>query len=152
MREVFAADFRDRVIHHWICLRLNPLFEERCIALGNVSHACRKGFGTDSAIKQVEGGIRRVTCNMQREAWIYKGDIVGFFMNINKSVLFGFLKSLIDSKYFGPDKDILLFLVEVTVFHSPEKDCYIKSPFVLWKNISSDKSLFYNGDSIGELS
>jgi RNA-directed DNA polymerase len=150
LREVFAADFRDRVIHHWICLRLNPLFEERCIALGNVSHACRRKFGTKSAIKQVEEGICRVTCNMRREAWIYKGDIIGFFMNINKSVLFGFLKTLIENKYFGPDKDILLYLVEVTVFHSPEKDCYIKSPFELWKNISAGKSLFYNGEGIGE--
>ena len=28
-REVFAASFRDRIIHHWICLRLNPLFEHQ---------------------------------------------------------------------------------------------------------------------------
>ena len=25
LREVFAANFRDRVVHHWICLRLEPL-------------------------------------------------------------------------------------------------------------------------------
>lgn len=43
LREVFAAAFRDRIIHHWICLRMLPLFEERCHELGNVSHACRKG-------------------------------------------------------------------------------------------------------------
>ena len=27
-REVFAASFRDRIVHHWICLRLEPLFEK----------------------------------------------------------------------------------------------------------------------------
>ena len=54
----------------------------------NVSHACRKGYGTISAIKQVEAGIEKVSHNMQKEAWIYKGDIVGFFMNINKQKMF----------------------------------------------------------------
>ena len=27
-REVFAADFCDRIVHHWICLRLEPLMEQ----------------------------------------------------------------------------------------------------------------------------
>ena len=133
LREVFAANFRDRIIHHWICLRLNPLFEKRNEDLGNVSHACRKGYGTISAIKQVEAGIEKVSHNMQKEAWIYKGDIVGFFMNINKQKMFEVLKELIEKKYFASDKSILLFLVKVTVFHSPEKNCFIKSPFELWK-------------------
>ena len=150
LREVFAANFRDRIIHHWICLRLNPLFEKRNEALGNVSHACRKGYGTISAIKQVEAGIENVSHNMQKEAWIYKGDIVGFFMNINKQKMFEVLKELIEKKYFASDKSILLFLVKVTVFHSPEKNCFIKSPFELWKKIKPDKSLFYNGEGIGE--
>lgn len=26
-REIFAADFRDRVVHHWLIAKLNPLFE-----------------------------------------------------------------------------------------------------------------------------
>ena len=150
LREVFAADFRDRIIHHWICLRLNPLFEMRCHELGDVSHACRKGYGTKSAILQVQDGLERVTGKMQKEAWIYKGDIVGFFMHIDKKVMWELLRNLIIDRYNGNDKDFLLYLVEITVFHSPEKDCYIKSAFELWKQISPDKSLFYNGEGIGE--
>jgi hypothetical protein len=26
-REIFAADFRDRVVHHWLINKLNPYFE-----------------------------------------------------------------------------------------------------------------------------
>lgn len=81
----------------------------------------------------MEAGIEKVSHNMQKEAWIYKGDIVGFFMNINKQKMFEVLKELIEKKYFASDKSILLFLVKVTVFHSPEKNCFIKSPFELWK-------------------
>lgn len=40
LREVFAAAFRDRIIHHWICLRLNPLFEQLNRYLGDVTHNC----------------------------------------------------------------------------------------------------------------
>lgn len=87
LREVFAAAFRDRIVHHWICTRLLPLFEDRCHELGDVSHACRKGYGTKTAVAQVQEGMIRVSDHLQKEAWIYKGDIVGFFMNINKTIL-----------------------------------------------------------------
>lgn len=30
-REVFAANFRDRIVHHWVCSRLNPLFEQKFV-------------------------------------------------------------------------------------------------------------------------
>ena len=37
-REIFAADFRDRVVHHWLIGKLNPLFEKQFIY---DSYACR---------------------------------------------------------------------------------------------------------------
>lgn len=150
LREVFAAAFRDRVIHHWICIRLLPLFEERSHELGDVSHACRKGYGTKTAVGQVQQGMVRVSDHMQREAWIYKGDIVGFFMNINKDILWDMLERLIKFKYLGEYKEILLYLVKVTVFHHPEKNCTIRSSIEMWKQIRSDKSLFFINDNLGE--
>lgn len=149
LREVFAAALRDRVIHHWICIRLLPLFEERCYELGNVSHACRKGYGTKTAIAQVQEGMIRVSDHLQKEAWIYKGDIVGFFMNISKTILWDMLEDLIKRKYVGEDMDTLLYLVKVIVFHHPEKCCTIQSPIEMWQYISKDKSLFYIDDDLG---
>ena len=52
LREVFAADFRDRIVHHWIIIRLEPLFERRFQQMGNISFNCRKGFGTLAAVKE----------------------------------------------------------------------------------------------------
>ncbi len=43
MREIFAADFRDRVVHHLIIGKLNHLFEKQFI---NDSYSCRVGKGT----------------------------------------------------------------------------------------------------------
>lgn len=150
LREVFAAAFRDRIVHHWICTRLLPLFEDRCHELGDVSHACRKGYGTKTAVAQVQEGMIRVSDHLQKEAWIYKGDIVGFFMNINKTILWNMLEDLIKRKYTGEDADILLYLVRITVFHHPEKCCTIQSPIEMWQYIRKDKSLFYIDDDLGE--
>lgn len=150
LREVFAAAFRDRIIHHWICLRMLPLFEERCHELGDVSHACRKGYGTKTAIAQVQEGMIRVSDHLQKEAWIYKGDIVGFFMNISKTILWDMLEDLIKRKYGGEDMDLLLYLVRVTVLHHPEKLCTIQSPMEMWKLIRQDKSMFFIDDDLGE--
>ena len=150
LREVFAAAFRDRIVHHWICTRLLPLFEGRCHELGDVSHACRKGYGTKTAVAQVQEGMIRVSDHLQKEAWIYKGDIVGFFMNINKTILWNMLEDLIKRKYTGEDADILLYLVRITVFHHPEKCCTIQSPIEMWQYIRKDKSLFYIADDLGE--
>ena len=30
-REIFAADFRDRIVHHWLINKLNPLFDKEFI-------------------------------------------------------------------------------------------------------------------------
>lgn len=41
-REVFAASFEDRIVHHYIALRLTPLFEE---IFSERTFNCRKGKG-----------------------------------------------------------------------------------------------------------
>jgi retron-type reverse transcriptase len=42
-REIFAADFRDRVVHHLLVGHLEPRWERRFI---HDSYACRRGKGT----------------------------------------------------------------------------------------------------------
>ena len=48
LREIFAADFRDRIVHHVIMMRLEPLFEEVFI---EDNYNCRKGKGTLYGVK-----------------------------------------------------------------------------------------------------
>jgi len=49
-REIFAADFRDRVVHHWLINKLNPLFENVFI---EDSYACRVTLRKNMVIKNV---------------------------------------------------------------------------------------------------
>ena len=150
LREVFAANFRDRIVHHWICLRLEPLFEDRFESQGNVSFNCRKGFGTQKAVDSVREGFERVTAHYTRPAWVFKGDLVGFFMSISKSRLWYLLERFIIRRYHGDYKDILLNLTKVTVMHHPEKNCILNTAPEKWLNLAQNKSMFTCGEDRGE--
>ena len=59
-REIFAADFRDRVVHHVLINIIEPYWERRFIF---DSYACRKGKGNLAAVKRLQSFTRQVTAN-----------------------------------------------------------------------------------------
>ncbi|MGH8514644.1 MAG: hypothetical protein ACREV8_12025 [Gammaproteobacteria bacterium] len=75
-REVFAADFRDRVVHHLLVAHQERLFEPIFI---HDSYACRRGKGTFAASDRLMAFLRRVTANGWRGAWALKLDVASFF-------------------------------------------------------------------------
>lgn len=145
-REVFAASFRDRIVHHWICLRLEPLFENYFF---DCMKANRKGRGTLSAVKSVYDDLRSVTEGFTEDAWIYKFDLQGFFMSIDKSLLNKKLQAFIDERYEGADKPTLKWLVEKVVLNCPQSNCYRKCPEERWAGLPKNKSLFGQDNSHG---
>ena len=149
LREVFAADFRDRIVHHWIIIRLEPLFERRFQQMGNVSFNCRKGFGTLAAVKAAEKGMREVSNNYTKKAWVFKGDLVSFFMSIRRDLLWYLLERLIRRHYDGGDKEVLLRTVNTVVYHHPEDDCIINGDPAEWRNLPKNKSMFTIDRNLG---
>lgn len=149
LREVFAASFRDRIVHHFISIMLTPLFEEHFARAGNVTFNCRKGFGTLKAQQTAFDAIRRITDNYQSEAYIYRGDIVGFFMNIDIEVLWSKLYPFVETRYKGPYKDVVLYALRQIVYCRPERNCIFNSPPSEWAMLPANKSLFRNGDTKG---
>jgi hypothetical protein len=85
-REVFAADFRDRIVHHLLVAEQERIFEPRFI---HDSYACRKGKGTLAASDRLLLFLRRITANGRRPAWALKLDVASFFPSIDKEVLGG---------------------------------------------------------------
>ena len=71
-REVFAADFKDRIVHHLIIDKINDLFEESFI---QDSYSCRAGKGTLYGIKRVEEHIRACSQEYTRDCYVLKLDI-----------------------------------------------------------------------------
>ena len=144
-REIFAAAFRDRVVQHWICARLNPLFEMRFHSQGNVSFNCRKGFGTLRAAKALQIDMEYMTNGWtKKDVWVGRGDIKAFFMNIDKNILWALLEPFIKEYYHESDLDILLKLTKVVIMHCPQDDCVRKGPLKYWlpENLPPHKSLF----------
>ncbi len=152
-REIFAADFRDRVVHHLIINKLNPLFEQRFIY---DSYACRVGKGTLFGIRRVETFIRRCSQNYSRDCYVLKLDIRGFFMHINARKLFLRLSNFIDDRYEGADSVMLKNLCEIVLMNKPSENCVIRGKPSDWDGLPNDKSLFYSppdcGLPIGNLS
>jgi hypothetical protein len=83
-REVWAAEFRDRIAHHLLYNEIAPGFHRRFVA---DSCACIPGRGTLYAAKRLEGQVRSYTQNWSRPAHYLKCDLANFFVSIDKSVL-----------------------------------------------------------------
>ena len=146
LREVFAADFRDRIVHHIVMHRLEPLFEKVFI---QDNYNCRKGKGTLFGIQRFYDQTKEMSENYSRDYYIVKCDLKGFFMSIHKPTLWIRLKKFIIEEYKGEDIEILLRLVKQIVLHCPELNCIRKSSPRLWKRLPNDKSLFTSGRNYG---
>lgn len=84
-REVFAADFRDRVVHHLLFNYINPVFDKTFI---DDSYSCRKGRGTLYGVRRLESHIRSCSLNYTRNCYVLKLDLRGYFMNIDRKILY----------------------------------------------------------------
>lgn len=146
LREVFAADFRDRIVHHLIIMKLEPLFEKTFIY---DSYACRKGRGTLFGIKRIASFIRRCSANYKKDCYILKLDVSGFFMHIDRLLLWKKLDSFIQNNYHYSDQASLLYLCKVIVDTDPVKNCVFKSERKDWACLPEDKSLFNKREDLG---
>ena len=147
-RKIFAANFRDRVIHHLIYNYTAPILEKSFI---NDSYSCRKGKGTHYGIKRIDHFIRSCSQNYSKDCYILKLYIKGYFMSINRKILFEQVNSSLFSKFHKIDFDmnLLLNLIEKTIFNDPTKNCIIKGKRIDWKDLPKDKSLFTSQTNCG---
>lgn len=107
LREIFAADFRDHVVHHLLVDHLEQYWERVFI---HDSYACRRGKGVHAAVERLQGFIRQVTANGQRRAWYLQLDVRNDFMSIDTAILW----RLLEARLVDPDAR---WLTELLVFH-----------------------------------
>lgn len=139
-REIFAADFRDRVVHHLIARRIYGLLEAQFLT---DSYSTQKGKGTLFGIQRVEQHIRECSENYTRDCYIMKLDISGYFMSIDKQRLYDCVHEFLDKRY--TDRvglPMLLYMLRKTIFNRPERNCIRKVPRYRWRGLPRNKSLF----------
>ncbi len=109
-RLISAAPYRDRVVHHALTGRLEPIFERSFIF---DSYACRRGKGTHAAVDRCQQFARRYR-------YVLKADIRKFFPSIDHEIL----KQFVARKIKDPD---VMWLVRLIIDHSNPQE-----PVVHW--------------------
>ncbi|GHT84691.1 hypothetical protein FACS18947_2510 [Bacteroidia bacterium] len=156
-REIFAADFRDRVIHHLFFNYVNPIFEHTYI---DDSYSCRKGKGTHYGVQRLDHHIRSCSDNYTRPCFVMKLDLEGYFMSIDRSILYRQVESTL-LRYANRknsegvkwknllDYDLVLYLAQVIIFNDPAKNYRIKGTESDWQGLPLSKSLFHSPEGKG---
>ena len=96
-RLISAAPFRDRVVHHALCQRIEPIFERSFIS---DSYANRVGKGTHRALNRVQQYARHYP-------YVLQGDLRQFFPSIDHAILHNMLAAKID------DPEILWLIARI---------------------------------------
>jgi len=130
-REIWAANFKDRVAHHLLYNKYAKLFYKKFIY---DSYACIPEKGTLRAAQRIQHFIRSVTANHTTNAWYLKADIANFFVTINKQILDKLLMKYIKDPWWQ-------WLTRKILHKDPRENVYIKSSKTLIKQVPAHKSL-----------
>ena len=145
-REIFAAEFRDRIVHHLLIGRLGPVLDRDLI---HDAYACRVGRGTSMGISRAQRFLRAASLGDTRECWVLRLDIRGFFMHINTTVLLDRVEVIIMRDYHGADRDRLLWLLRMVVLSRPADTCRVRGSRRDWRGLPREKSLFHSPRGCG---
>ena len=158
-REIFAAQFRDRIIHHLYYNYTSELFERTFI---QDAYSCIKGRGTHYGISRLQSHIRKESFNYSVPCYVMKLDIRGYFMNINRNILLRIASDTIIkmsthrlSKHGINtwsdilDIDFILWLTKVIVLINPIEDCEVICNVNQWIGLDKNKSLFCVSEGCG---
>lgn len=138
-REVWAADFRDRIVHHLLYNRIGAGIERTFIA---DSCACIPGRGTLYAAQRLEAKIRSVSQNWSKPVFYLKCDLANFFVAIDKRVLDRQLRRRIEEPWWRR-------LALQVLWHDPRADYTVRSPAGLFNQVPQHKRLIAQAASLG---
>ncbi|BBP76472.1 hypothetical protein PHLH7_25760 [Pseudomonas sp. Ost2] len=130
-REVWAADFRDRIVHHLLYNHIGAGIEATFIA---DTCACIPGRGTLYAATRLEAKVRSATQNWSKPVFYLKLDLANFFVSIDKRVLRQQLAARIEEPWW-------LALADQVLMHDPRTDYETRSPRHLFARVPQHKRL-----------
>ena len=139
IREVWAADFRDRVVHHVIYKAIFDRFHRRFI---RDSYACIPGRGTHDGLRRVSSFARSITRNWTRPAYCLKADVANFFNSIDR-------RTVIDLAERHVHEEWLRVLIRQVTLHDPRPGAIMRSPVSLFAQVPRHKSLLHAPDGKG---
>ena len=158
-REVFAAQFADRVVHHYYYNQTHRIYERTFI---EDSYSCIQGRGTHYGIERLKQHIKSESNNYARQCWVLSIDIRGYFMHIDRKILLEIatdtLRRMATHKVEpgSPqtwadvvDIDFLCWLSEQIIMIDPKTSCKVVGNPEEWVGLDYNKSLFHTPEGCG---
>lgn len=149
VREIFAAPFRDRVVHHFLYNMQAGWWDRRFLY---DSYSCRVGKGTLFGVRRAQRFMQKVTDNYTKKAYIVKLDIRGYFMSLPREKLYervswGLAKqfgNVLNDRMGYQIYKICDFLWRRILFDDPASKAWRRGPRINWdpKVLPPEKSLF----------
>lgn len=152
IREIFAASYRDRVVHHFMYDKVSdPWWDKHFIY---DSYSCRKDKGTLEGAKRLAHYMQSVSENYSRKTWVIKLDIQGYFMSLPREQLYqraiwGLDRQYKENKIGTRDYEVMKFLWAQTIFDDPCRGVKRKGWPEDWKDLPDSKSLFKQPEGVG---
>ena len=158
-REVFAAQFRDRIVHHLYFNYTHLIFERTFI---QDTYSCISNRGTHYGIARLAHHIRCESNNYTRPCYVLKMDKRGYFMHINRQMLCDIACASLEkmrhhrvSKYSKQtwddviDFNFVLWLTKEIAMLSPKDKCKVVGKVNDWDGLDKSKSLFHTNEGCG---
>ena len=165
-REVFAAQYRDRIVHHLYFNYCHRLFERTFIS---DCYACIEQRGTHYGQHRLQRHIRQESQGYQQPCYVMKLDLRGYFMHISRQRLLEIATDSLRrmaSHHLGTaaadyglrpvdtwsdaiDMDFVEWLTQEIVMLDPKVRCRIAGSLSDWEGLDHSKSLFHTADGCG---
>lgn len=140
-REIFAAEFQDRVIHHVLINQVQKIWETKIFI--EDSYACRPEKGNHYGVKCLENYAKK---------YRYYGtfDIANFFGSMDKNIMYQcFSKVILQANRPAWWKEEVLWLAKTILFHNPATNYVYRGDEGLKKLVPSYKSLIHKDGLTG---
>lgn len=147
IREIFAAPFRDRVVHHLLYDYTADWWDRRFIY---DNYSCRLGKGNLFGIRRLYYHIMSVSDNARKPTYVLKLDLQGYFMSLPRQKLF-------ESACWGLNRQFerdsfeyktCRYLWKEIIFDDPTCDVIMRCESN-WKDLPKSKSLFHAREGCG---
>lgn len=164
IREIVAAPFRDRVIHHFL-FNICAAWWDRRFSVD--SYSCRKGKGVLYGQKRLAHHVAQVTKNYKEPGFSVVLDIQSYFLSLSHNKLYERIcwgldrqfKRGVDPKTLSPDYFIknqitcrpydrdqlyqtVKFLWQQIIYDDPMRNIIVRGSKAEWAALPANKSLF----------
>lgn len=148
VREIFAAPFRDRIVHHLIFNLVGDWWDRRFIY---DNYSCRVGKGTLMGVRRLQHHMAVVSKNYTRPAYVLKLDLSGYFMSLPRKRIYERAMWGVKRQFAADSWEykMLRYLWREIIFDDPTAHVKVRGTRKEWAKLPPNKSMFHAKEGCG---